>query len=238
MARPVRPEAVARKRKQILDAAHRLVLTKGYADMSVQDILDAVNMSSGAFHHYFTSRAALLEALIERIRQDTLTPLTRVVEDPRLTAIQKLQGYFDTFDRLRSAHRADVVGVLRVWYTDANALVRLKVDEAIREQRAPLLATIVRQGVGEGAFPHADPVMAGEILVSLLHGMEGAHARLLLSLDSVSARSTVPDVVEAVVATHAAHMHAIERVLGAPDRSFTRLDPDSLRPWVAALLEG
>ncbi len=230
MARPARPEAVAQKRRQILDAAHGLVLTKGYTEMSVQDILDAVNMSSGAFHHYFASRADLLDALIERIRRETLTPLLAIVEDPRLTAIEKLQGYLDTFGRLRDAHRADVVRVLRAWYTDANALVRLKVDEAIREQRAPLLATIVRQGVREGVFTNTDPVMAGAVLVSLLNGMESAHARLLLSMP--------PDVVEAVVAAQGAYMQAIERVLGAPAGCFTRLKAETVRPWIAVLERG
>ena len=64
MARTVKAEAVAAKRKEILDAAQRLVFTKGYEQMSVQDILDEIRISSGAFHHYFDSRRALLEALV------------------------------------------------------------------------------------------------------------------------------------------------------------------------------
>jgi len=60
MARTVNPEAVAAKRREILNAAGRLVLSKGYEQMSIQDILNEVQMSSGAFHHYFDSRGALL----------------------------------------------------------------------------------------------------------------------------------------------------------------------------------
>lgn len=32
----------------------------------------------------------------------------------------------------------------RVWYTDENAIVRQKVEEAVIQQRAPLLTEIVR----------------------------------------------------------------------------------------------
>ena len=65
----------------------------------------------------------------------------------------------------------------RVWYTDDNAIVRQKVDEAVREQRAPLLNEIVRQGIREGAFTIAYPDQAGDVILSLLQGMGNAHAK-------------------------------------------------------------
>src|SRR5258707_137754 len=181
MARTVKPEAVAAKRREILDAAQRLVFTKGYEQMSIQDILDEVQISSGAFHHYFVSRGALLEAFVERIKQETEKPLLPIIHDPKLSAIEKLQGFFDTLDRLRTVHKAEVVKLGRVWYTDDNAPVRLKVDEAIRSQRLPLLTEIVRQGVREGSFTTTYPDKAGEVLLSLLQGMGDTHAKLLFS---------------------------------------------------------
>ena len=171
MARTVKPEEFASKRREILDAAQRLVFTKGYEQMSVRDILDELSISSGAFHHYFGSRQELLDALIEGIKQGSQQPLLPIIHDPHLTAIQKLQGFFDTFDRLRMAHRVDLIMAARVWYTDDNALVRLKVDEAVFEQRAPLLAEIIRQGIREGVFTAAYPDQAGEAILSLVRQM-------------------------------------------------------------------
>src|SRR5690242_4896611 len=149
MARTVKPEEFASKRREILDAAGRLVFTKGYEQMSIQDILDDVQISSGAFHHYFDSRRALLEAFVERIRQEVEKSLLPIIRDPDLNALEKFQGFFDTLDRLRIAHKTDVVRLGRIWYTDDNAVVRQKVDEAVFQQREPLLAEIVRQGVLE-----------------------------------------------------------------------------------------
>lgn len=232
MARTVKPEAVASKRREILDAAQRLVLTKGYEQMSIQDILDEVQISSGAFHHYFDSRRALLEAVIERIKQESEKPLLPIIHDPSLSAIEKLQGFFDTLDRLRSAHRADVVKLMRVWYTDDNAIVRQKVDEAVLQQRAPLLTEIVRQGIGEGIFTTAYPDTAGEVLLSLLQGMGNTHARFLLSFEQEREDLRC---IEGIVATHAAYMDAIERVLGAPPNSFSRASAEAVNVWVAAL---
>lgn len=232
MARTVKPEAVASKRREILDAAQRLVLTKGYEQVSIQDILDEVRISSGAFHHYFDSRRALLEAFIERIKQEAEKPLLPIIYDPHLTAIEKLQGFFDTLDRLRIANKADVVKLLRVWYTDDNAIVRLKVDEAVLKQRAPLLTEIVRQGIREGSFTTAYPDKAGEVILSLLQGMGNTHARLLLSLEQ---ERDDQHCIEEIVATHAAYMDAIERMLGVPPHSFSRASAEAVNVWVAAL---
>lgn len=232
MARTVNPEAVALKRKEILDATQRLLLTKGYEQMSIQDVLDEVRMSSGAFHHYFDSRRALLQAFVERMKHEVEQPLLPIVRDPNRSAIEKLQGFFDTLDRLRSAHKADVVKLLRVWYSDDNAVVRLYVDEAVMEQRAPLLAEIVSQGVVEGVFTtsHADQV--GEVLLSLLQGMANAHARLLLAFDK---NHDEQRCTQSIIASHTAYMDAIERVLGAPAYSLHRADDEAVKVWLAAL---
>jgi len=234
MARTVKPEEVASKRRKILDAAQLLVLTKGYEQMSIQDILDELRISSGAFHHYFDSRRALLEALIERIKEEGEKPLLPIVYDAHLPAIEKLQGFFATLDRLRIAQKTSVVELLRVWYTDDNAIVRQKVDEAVLEQRAPLLTEIVRQGIREGVFTTAYPDQAGEVLLSLLQGMGSTHARLLLSL--VQERDELR-CIEGIVTTHAAYMDAIERVLGAPPNSLDRTEAEAVKVWVTALRE-
>lgn len=232
MARTVNEQEFTAKRNEILDVAQRLVYTKGYERMTIQDILAELKISSGAFYHYFDSKPAVLEAFIERIREMTEKPLLPIIHDPHLSAIEKLQGFFTTFDRLRIAQKADVVKLGRVWYTDENAIVRQKVDEAVRQQRAPLLAEIVRQGIREGIFTTPYPDQAGEIIMSLVQGMGTTHARLLLSS---AQECDEQSCIGAIVTTHAAYMDAIERVLGAPLNSLYRADAEAVEVWMAAL---
>src|ERR1700737_4250902 len=123
MARTTKPDEFASKRNAILAAAQRLVFTKGYEQMSVQDVLNDLQISGGAFHHYFDSRGALLDALIERIERESAKPLLPIIHDPDLSAIQKLQGFLSGLDRLRVARKQEVIDAARVWYTDGNAIV-------------------------------------------------------------------------------------------------------------------
>lgn len=230
MARTVKPEQHAAKRAEILEAAQRLMFSKGFEQMAVQDILDEVKISRGAFHHYFASRGALLEAFIEQIRQETEKPLLPIINDPKLTAIEKFQGFFDTLDQLRAARSADVARIARVWYSDSNAVVRLRVTKAVIEQRAPLLNIIVRQGLQEGAFTTAYPDRTGYVIMTMLQGMGDIHAELLLQLDQT--RDNDQHLIEEIVAVHAAYMDAIERTLGAPAHAFYRADFATVQHWV------
>src|SRR5579863_10083583 len=80
MARSLDPEAHRGKRNEILDAAERLFYSKGYAAMTVQDLLDEVGLSNGAFFHYFASKAAVLEGFIDRLREDSQGRLQALVD--------------------------------------------------------------------------------------------------------------------------------------------------------------
>ena len=232
MARTVKPEEFAARRNEILDTAQRLVLTKGFQQMSVRDILDELQISSGAFHHYFGSRAALLDALIDRIQGAVAAQMLPLIEDPQRTALEKLQGFFDTLDQLRTAQQATIAEVARVWYTDDNAVVRLRVQEAVVKQRAPLLIQIVHQGLREGVFTTPHPNESGEILLALLQTMGDTHARLFLAYaQDRDARRCI----DGIVSTHAAYMDAVERVLGAPAHSLYRADADGVKKWLATL---
>jgi AcrR family transcriptional regulator len=231
MARTIKEHEYLGKRNEILVAAQRLIFAKGYERMTIQDILAELKISSGAFYHYFDSKPAILEAFIEQIKETVEKPLLPIIHDPNLLAIEKLQGFFATLDGLRIAHKADVVKLGHVWYTDDNAIVRQKVDKAIFEQRAPLLTEIVRQGVQEGVFTIAYPDQAGEVILSLLQGMGSTHAKLLLSLEQENDEARC---IENIVTTHKAYMDAIERVLGAPAGVLYRADTPTVKIWVDA----
>jgi len=234
MARTVKPLEREAKRRDILDAAHRLVTTKGYERMTIQDILAQLEISSGAFYHYFRSKPEVLEALVDRIREESGAPLLRIVRDPALSAGEKLRAFFDTLDQLRLARQATVIALLQVWYTDANAVVRQKVEAATTVWRVPLINEIARQGVREGLFSTPFPDLAGEVVLALTNGLGTAHARLMLAFMG----DRVPDeprFIDEALGLHAAFADAIERVLGAPPATLRQGDAATAALWVKAM---
>ncbi|MFN8443494.1 MAG: TetR/AcrR family transcriptional regulator [Caldilineaceae bacterium] len=232
MARIFKEQEYIEKRNEILDATQQLIYSKGYERMTIGDILTELKISSGAFYHYFDSKPAVLDAFIARIQEEGEKPLLPLIEDAQLSALEKLQGFFTTLDRLRMAQKRSVAQLVKVWYHDDNAIVRQKVDDAVIKQRAPLLTAIVRQGIQEGVFTTAYPEQAGEIILALQHGMSNTHAQLLLTLLETPSKV---ECVDAIVATHAAYMDAIERVLGASPNSLLRTDAEAVKIWAMTL---
>jgi AcrR family transcriptional regulator len=223
MARKVNEQEYTAKRNEILDAAQQLVLTKGYERMTIQDLQAALKISSGAFYHYFGSKTAVLVALAERMQAEMEQAVQAIGQDPRLPADEKLRQFFATVMRrdITQTAKALLLGLLLVWFNDDNALLRHKVDEARVRRLAPLLAEIVRQGVGEGVCVTSDPVLAAEVVFSLIQGLQYALARRYAVYEQSRAAAAF---VEAVAGAYDTHMAAIEQVLGAPAGLVPRTD--------------
>ena len=232
MSRTINEEDYRAKRNEILDAVQRHIYSEGYERMSIQAIRREMGMSNGAFYHYFDSKPALLKALVERGQDEAEQILLPLLRDPRLSVREKLEHFFGTFDRLRLAQQALVIDLLRVWCSDENALVRQNVDDMVRERRAPLLNEIIQSGLQEGVFTTAYPEHAGEIVLSLLHGMRNTHMKWMLSL---TADGDETACIRGIVTSHTAYMDAIEHVLGAPAGLLSRINATDVEQWVKAL---
>ena len=57
------------RERQILDAAEKLLATRGYAHMTVADIAAAAGVTRGALYFYFASKQDVLRALVARTIQ-------------------------------------------------------------------------------------------------------------------------------------------------------------------------
>jgi len=229
MARIVKEEEYAARRNEILDAAQRLVYTKGYEQMTIQDILDDVRISKGAFYHYFDSKGVVLEALVERMVVVEVIPvLMPIVQDAHLTALEKLNRYFDTGLRWKTANKAFMLELLRVWLADENAIVRQKLFAMSVKHVTPLLAEIIRQGIREGVFTTAYPDQACHVILYVLQGLSETMIELLISSETNHDAARIESGVTVYIA---ALTDALERVLGTPPGALHLIDPETLKEW-------
>jgi len=232
VARTVNVAEHAARRDQILDAAQRLILSAGYGRLTVQDILEDLRISKGAFYHYFDSKPTVIDALTRRLVSDSERALAPIVEDPGTGAAQKLQAFFREIVRWKSERQNLFVAMLPAWYTPENLAFRLLVDRESAQRLAPLLSAIVRQGVDEGQFATAYPDQAGAIIFAIVQALQDAMAQRLLAAPRRSAASLS---VQEMVKTHGAHIEAIERYLGVPAGTLDRVDARAVKSWIAAL---
>ncbi|MCZ2991280.1 TetR/AcrR family transcriptional regulator, partial [Acinetobacter baumannii] len=78
------------RRKEILETAERLFLTKGYTKTTVNDILKEIGIAKGTFYHYFKSKEEVMDEIIMRIIKEDVTKAKRIVSNPDIPVLDKL----------------------------------------------------------------------------------------------------------------------------------------------------
>jgi len=223
MVRIVKEPAL--RRNEILDSAQRLVYTKGFDQMTIQDILDDLHISKGAFYHYFDSKPALLDALLVRMRQEAEQVVMPIFHDPGRNALEKLQDMFDTSGRWKTTRKTYVLALLRGWYSDDNAIVRQKQMVFLTQWMAPLLTEVIQQGVREGLMETPFPDQMGEVALGMIQSLSDTMTRLILACEPGCAD------MQQVNRLIAAYTYVMERALGIPPGSVKLVDPDVIKEW-------
>lgn len=225
MARTVNVAVHTVRREAFVDAGLRLMQAKGYDQMSIQDVLDAVGASRGAFYHYFDSKQRLLEAMVDRIADQSLGGLAPVVDDPDLAAIPKLERFFGGIAQYKSARKELMLEFIKVWKSDDMAVVRDRLRRTLVEKVAPILARIIRQGVAEEVFSVESVGETAWILMTLMTGFQDGATDLFLARQ---ANTVSYEEAERVLLTFAG---AFAKILGARPGSIHIVDQKTLREW-------
>ncbi len=232
MPRVVKEDDYAARRNEILNVARKLVYTKGYEQMSIQDILDELKMSKGAFYHYFDSKFALLEALIDRMGDDAEATIFPLLDDPTLPALEKLCRYFSSAVQWKAAQKDYMLALLRIWYSDHNSIMRQKVFTKMLRRVAPSFTRVIRQGIQEGTLSTEFPERATEISLYLILGLGDKFGEMILGHENGTSNLSAEERFRILDEAVLAYTNALERVLGARAGSIQLMDSESIRVWI------
>jgi AcrR family transcriptional regulator len=225
VARTVDLATHAVRREAFVAGATALFQTRGYEQTSIQDILDEVGTSRGAFYHYFDSKAALLDGVVEQMVDEAMAAVETQLADPASSAVEKLRALFGGIAAWKTEHADLTLAIAEVWLSDHNVLVRERFRKVVAERLVSPLSAILRQGVAEGAFVVEDPEGTAEVLAALLPslGLMGSELFIARRAGSITYEQAVRPM-EALAA-------AIDRILGADPGTFPRTDERVLRTW-------
>jgi AcrR family transcriptional regulator len=156
------------RRQDILDAAVRVLRTRGPGDATVSDITEAAGVAKGTFYLYFDSKEHLFAALRERFVEDALARgadlLQRVGKEDWWGLVDaSLESFIDFhFDRREETRLLVGEG----WTPDVRDLL----DDCDRKLTR-IFAAGIEAGVEAGVFDAPDPEMTA---IFLHHAVEGA----------------------------------------------------------------
>ena len=78
-------------RKELLSKCFDLFAEKGYGALTMREIAQSLNVSTGTLYHYFASKQALFEQLVEEISQQDLTSALAEIK-PGLSLVETMKA--------------------------------------------------------------------------------------------------------------------------------------------------
>ncbi|MDR3474935.1 MAG: TetR/AcrR family transcriptional regulator [Devosia sp.] len=177
--RPARRTPKFRRRAEarpdeVLDAALDLFIEKGFAAARVEDIARRAGLSKGAIYLYFSSKEAIMEALVRR----AVVPITQTAGAALADFKGSPRDAFMMLFALMSTRLADprVLAIPKLIVREVGAFPELAAmyRREVIERGLPLVTELVRRGVESGAFRPVDP----ELAVRSIIGPIGMHLLL------------------------------------------------------------
>lgn len=81
-------------RRELIAAGHQLMARKGYSAVGIAEILTQASVARGSFYHYFASKDAFGEAVMEDYFATYLSDMDRMFSRADATAVQRLTDYW------------------------------------------------------------------------------------------------------------------------------------------------
>jgi AcrR family transcriptional regulator len=143
---------------QILEAAENVLRRFGPTKATVVDVARLLGVSHGSVYRHFPSKAALRDAVTERWLARFSEPLADVAAEAS-PAPERLRRWLDLLiaaKRSRALDDPELFATYMELVAEAREVVRAHVDHLVGQ-----LARIITDGVAQGEFRVADPVVAG-----------------------------------------------------------------------------
>ncbi|PTL76511.1 TetR/AcrR family transcriptional regulator [Vitiosangium sp. GDMCC 1.1324] len=160
-------------RRHILEVAHPLLLRKGFTAVGLTEVLAAARVPKGSFYHYFGSKEAFGEAVLEAYFADYLARMDALLAEPG-TAAQRLLGYFRDWLDSQTGDEAQsrcLVVKLGAEVCDLSESMRAALERGTRGV-TERLARCIEAGREDGSLPAAPDAQAAS--VSLYQSWLGA----------------------------------------------------------------
>ncbi len=208
-------KAPAVRRTELIDCAQRLFLLEGYEKTTINDVIEATGLSKGAFYHHFRSKEDLLEAIAARFAQQSLALVTSIQENTSLNALQRLNLLLAMSREWKTENLPQLRAMFTTMLRPENAMLYLRITNAVFSAMAPTLAAMIEQGVREDVFDVPDARTAADALLWLGNGRQTIVVQAMAAAET----GNVNEAAQLIFRRLKAEETIVDRILGLPPGS-------------------
>lgn len=153
--RDVKEPAV--RRAEIMEAALKLFMEKGYMNTTTQDIIDHVKISRGLLYYHFKDKEDILYCLVERYSEPLLQTLSAISADKNKTAIEKIRSFMAATIISPDTITKEMVALQKTVDLEQNYYLMDKFSHNFIKKVTAYFTAIIEQGISEKSFQVDDP---------------------------------------------------------------------------------
>ena len=155
------------KYNNILDALQKLLESKTIQSISVSEIAQAAGMGKGSIYYYFSSKDAILEALIDRNYRIPLDTAKNLACQTEISPFTRMAMIFQACRNSSQVFLQQRDSASQVTLQE-KALLHQKYMSHLISELKPALAEIIRQGIDRGDIHFDRPAALAEIVLIVL----------------------------------------------------------------------
>ena len=150
------------KKDQILDTSLQLFMKKGFDATSISDILSQLDIARGTLYYHFESKEAIMDAIIERLLNQVLENIEKLMTNDSLSQAEKFMGFFASINLTQLTGDEEIVDYFN---QPQNALFHEKSNRLLIKKLSPVLAQIISDGMESGLFDTPYPAETAELIL-------------------------------------------------------------------------
>jgi AcrR family transcriptional regulator len=155
---------------EILRAARKVLVEKGYRDARMEDVARAAGLSKGAVYFYFDSKRALFTALVEQEHRQAAAILDEVVQhvesSPAELLVEMLESILGHLMKMRSPRFFLIMAELSARDPELGATWK-QVHESLLDR----IEAIIAHGVEAGVLRPVNPRVVATVLKACSDGL-------------------------------------------------------------------
>lgn len=201
------------RREELLDIALDLCRTQGFDALRVEQVVQRAGVAKGTFYHYFASKDAVLEALVQRFGEGLFGQLNAAAGGVDRPAAERLQTMMRAAQNFKLS-QGDVP-LAAMLQREENLAMRHRVYRAWLADARRVLQPLISDGVADGSFDVADAAGATDII--LLLWFDAGDRLWERAIGATSAE----EFAEIMLSGSSSITQAQERVLGVEPGTFS-----------------
>lgn len=165
-----RPDVSDERRPQIIAAAIKVFLRKGYRKATMPDIAREAGLSIGGVYWYFKGKDDVVLAILEDVFKSDLDDLNLLV-NTETNAGERLKSFISAYvENYNEMAWLNTIGIEFYGEAAHDPVVRGFIQQYVAHYRQALLQ-LIEQGVARGEFRAVDPVAVANALIGLEEGL-------------------------------------------------------------------